>query len=217
MKRSNPMTDLALIAVFAALIAAVTVWMPGINVAGSSVPITLQTLAIGLAAMVLGPWRAALATLLYVVVGLAGIPVFAGGSAGLGVLARPSAGFIIAFPIYAFVCGLLSYAVLRRGMGRGKGLAGATLGLVLCGLLCSALITHPLGILGMSYNGHIPLGKAFTFDMAYWPGDVLKTVLAAVIAVAVHKAFPMLALSQAPHDAARTDVHDATTGGATAR
>ncbi|WP_420176652.1 biotin transporter BioY [Luteococcus sp. OSA5] len=197
MKRSNPMTDLALVSVFAALIAAVTVWMPGINVAGSSVPITLQTLAIGLAAMVLGPWRGMLATLLYIVVGLAGIPVFAGGSAGLGVLGRPSAGFIIAFPIYAFFCGLLAYAVLRRSLGSSKGIAGATLGLVLAGLLCSILITHPLGIAGMAYNGGIPLGKAFKFDMAYWPGDVIKTVLAAVISVAVHKAFPMLALGSA--------------------
>lgn len=208
MKRSNPMTDLALVAVFAALIAAVTVWMPGINVAGSSVPITLQTLAIGLAAMVLGPWRGMLATLLYLAVGLAGIPVFAGGSAGLGVLGRPSAGFLIAFPIYALCCGWLSYRILRRGMGGGKGMGGVTLGLILAGLLCSALITHPLGILGMSWNGGIPLGKAFKFDMAYWPGDVLKTLVAAVIAVAVHKAFPMLALGSArtvePSDAVTT-------------
>ena len=48
MQRSN-LTDLALVAVFAALIAAVTAWVPGISVPGSSVPITLQTMMIGLA------------------------------------------------------------------------------------------------------------------------------------------------------------------------
>ena len=88
--KTTPATDLALIAVFAALIAAFSL-TPAIPITGG-VPITLQTLAVVLAGLVLGPWRGFLATLLYLAVGFAGLPVFAGGAAGLAVLAKPSVG-----------------------------------------------------------------------------------------------------------------------------
>ena len=69
--KTTPATDLALIAVFAALIAAFSL-TPAIPVAGG-VPITLQTLAVVLAGLVLGPVRGFLAALLYVLVGMAGL------------------------------------------------------------------------------------------------------------------------------------------------
>ena len=67
--KTTPATDLALIAVFAALIAAFSL-TPAIPITGG-VPITLQTLAVVLAGLVLGPWRGFLATLLYLAVGFA--------------------------------------------------------------------------------------------------------------------------------------------------
>ncbi|MCE1178382.1 MAG: biotin transporter BioY [Micrococcales bacterium] len=185
------MMDLALVAIFAALIAAVTVWVPGISVPGSTVPITLQTLAVGLAAMVLGPWRGFAATALYVLVGLAGLPVFAQGTAGVGVLAKPSVGYLLSFPLYALLVGALSYAVLRRGLRM------AVVGLVVAGLIGSFLLIHPLGIVGLMQNLDIPFGKALKIDMAFWPGDLIKTIVASLIATAVHKAFPALALRPA--------------------
>ncbi len=184
----TPMTDVALIAVFAALIAAVTVWVPGINVPGSTVPITLQTLAIGLTALILGPWRAFAATALYLLVGFAGLPVFAGQSSGLGVLAKPSAGYLLSFPLYALLVGFLATWVLRRGM------KWAGFGLFLSGLVGSALLVHPLGILGLMVNANLTFAQALKIDMVFWPGDLIKTAVAAIIAVAVHKAFPVLAV-----------------------
>lgn len=183
--RNNPMTDLALVAVFAALIAAFSV-VPGIAVPGSTVPITLQTLAIGLTAMVLGARRAFLATLLYVLVGLAGLPVFANGASGIGVLSRPSAGYLVSFPLYAALVGALSVLVLRRG------LRYAPIGLTVSGLVGSVLLVHPLGIIGLMRALHIPFAKAWAIDVVYWPGDIAKTIVAALIAVAVHRAFPAL-------------------------
>lgn len=88
--RRSSSTDLALIAGFGALVAVCAV-LPSINVAGP-VPITLQTFGLLLAGAVLGARRGFLAVLLYLAVGAAGLPVFAGGTAGLGVFsARPSA------------------------------------------------------------------------------------------------------------------------------
>lgn len=192
MKSNNPGRDLALVAVFAALIAVSTVAVPGFSVPGSSVPITLQTLMIGLTAMVLGPWRGFLATMLYLVVGFAGLPVFAQGSSGIGVLSKPSAGYLVSFPIYALLVGFLSYLVVRRLMGRGQLIAG--LALMGAGLVGSVFIIHTIGILGLMRGLHAGFGKALKVDMLYWPGDLAKTVVAGLVAIAVHKAFPWLAL-----------------------
>lgn len=202
MNRENPATDLALIAVFTALIAAVTVFVPGFSVAGSSVPITLQTLCIGLCGMVLGPVRGFLATLLYLVIGFAGIPVFAQGRSGLGVLRGGSAGYLVAFPIYALVVGALSYWAIRRL--RHKGVAMQVAALFVAGLVGSLLVVHPLGIVGMATNiANFSYSKAWKADIVYWPGDIMKTAAAAFVAVAVHRAFPWLSLGRTVGQSAR--------------
>src|SRR5688572_3017372 len=95
--------DLAQIAVFAALIAALT--LPGAIPIGIGVPITLQTLGVMLAGAILGARKGALAVTVYVALGLAGLPILAGGTAGLGVLAGPSGGFLLGFIPGAFVVG----------------------------------------------------------------------------------------------------------------
>ncbi|GAA2105087.1 MULTISPECIES: biotin transporter BioY [Brevibacterium] len=176
--------DVAFIAVFAALAAALSA-VPGIPTGGSGVPITLQTIGIALCGMVLGPLRGFLAALLYVALGLLGLPIFSNFSGGLGVLAGGSAGYVLSFPLYALICGLLARWAVKR-------LTGPRLWCVLAlgGLLGSFLTNHPGGILGMSINLDLTLQQALFADMAFWPGDVLKNLLAAVLAVTVHRAFP---------------------------
>lgn len=187
--KTSSATDLALIAVFAALIAAFSL-MPAIPV-GVGVPITLQTLAVVLSGLVLGPWRGFLATLLYLVVGFAGLPVFAGGSAGLAVLAKPSVGYLLAFPFGALVAGYIARLVVDwRG-------AKQYLGFFLAGMAASVLI-HAAGIAGLMVVLHLPFTTAFLVDLVYWPGDVAKMFVASAIAVAVHRAFPALLARRSP-------------------
>ncbi|EMQ97094.1 biotin transporter BioY [Paeniglutamicibacter gangotriensis] len=176
--------DLALVSVFAALIAVLTL-VPAVPVGALGVPITLQTMGIGIAALTLGSLRGGSAVGLYVLVGLAGVPIFAKFSGGLGSLAAPSAGYLLAFPIAALLTGALATLVLRKVARRRR-----FLWLFLAAMAGSIFVTHPLGILGMSLNAQIPLSQAFILDMAYWPGDVVKNLLAAAIAVSVFKAFP---------------------------
>lgn len=184
--RRTTTTDLALIAVFTGLISAFTL-APAVPVGALGVPITLQTLAVALAAMILGPWRGFLSVLLYLVIGFAGLPVFAGGGAGLGTFAKPSIGYLLAFPLAALVIGFASRWVLARVTSlKGVWMFGA-------GLLGSIVVTHPLGIVGMSLVAKIPLEKAFLLDLAYWPGDIIKNVIAAAVSLAVLRAFPGLA------------------------
>lgn len=187
-RRQSTVTDLALVAVFAGVISAATL-APAIPVGPVGVPITLQTLAIGLTAMILGPWRGFASTALYLAVGFAGLPVFAGGASGLGTLAKPSAGYLLAFPLAALVIGWIARKVVVRSQAR----TGLRWGLLfLAGLAGSFLFVHPLGIIGMMINAGLPLDKAMAADLIYWPGDVIKNIAAAVVAVAVHRAFPGL-------------------------
>lgn len=69
------------------------------------VPFTLQGLFIALAALVLGPSRGAIAVALYIVLGAAGLPVFAGGSSGIGILLGPTGGYFVGYLLLALILG----------------------------------------------------------------------------------------------------------------
>lgn len=187
--KTNTAGDLALVAVFAALIAAFSL-TPAVPV-GAGVPITLQTLAVVLAGLVLGPWRGFLATSLYLLIGFAGLPVFAGGAAGLAVLGKTSVGYLLAFPVGAAVAGALARLFAGR---RGP---GGFLGLFAAGLAGSAVI-HAGGIVGLMIVARMSLQAALVVDVTFWPGDLLKMGVAAAIAVAVHRAFPALLVTRRP-------------------
>lgn len=181
-------TDLGLIAVFAALVA-VSAIVPAIPVGALGVPITVQTLAVMLTGLALGPGRAFAAVGLYVLLGLAGLPIFSGGRGGLGVLAGPSAGYILAFPLAAAAVGWLAAVVLRRTTGKVRALA--LFGAAMAG---SIVFVHTLGVLGLMVNARLELSQAVMADLAFYPGDVIKNVLAVSVALALHKAFPDLLL-----------------------
>jgi biotin transport system substrate-specific component len=187
MRTRTATTDLALVAVFAALVAACTL-VPAIPV-GIGVPITLQTLGVMLAGLVLGPVRGFLAVLLYVVVGLAGLPVFAQGGAGLGNLVKPSAGYLLAFPLGALVTGAIAMWTRDLRVWRPLTLAASA-------IVGGILVVHPLGILGLMVNAKLSLAKAFAVDLVFLPGDLAKVAIAAAVATAVHKAFPVLLTSR---------------------
>lgn len=179
-------TDLGLIAVFAALVA-VSALVAAVPVGGLGVPITLQTLAVILTGLALGPGRAFAAVGLYTLLGLAGLPIFSGGRSGLGILAGPSAGYIIAFPLAAAAAGWLAAVVLRRTSRKLRAV------LLFCAAMVSSIVLiHTLGILGLAVNAKLDFAEAFVVDLAYYPGDIIKNILAVSIALALHKAFPDL-------------------------
>ncbi|MGX1161115.1 biotin transport system substrate-specific component [Arthrobacter sp. SLBN-100] len=190
-------TDLGLIAVFAALVAGAAL-VPGLAVNGFGVPITFQTLAVMLTGLVLGPGRGFAAVGLYTLLGLAGLPIFSQGRSGLGILAGPSAGYIIAFPIAAGIVGWLATVVIRRTT------KARALWLFLSATVTSVLVVHSLGVAGIALNTKATLGQAFVSDLVFYPGDIVKNILAAVIAVALHRAFPDILVRRVRRNAAKT-------------
>lgn len=185
MNRRSPAVDLALIAGFAALIA-VCALLPAINVGAGLVPITLQTFAVLLAGAVLGMTRGFLAVLLYVVVGVAGAPVFSGGAGGIAVLSGPTAGYLIGFPLAAGLCGFLVGRLPRTQLASNVPL------IFLAGLISSALLIHTLGMAGLVVRAGLTWEEAFDVDKIFWIGDAIKNLAMALVATAVHRAFPDL-------------------------
>lgn len=175
--------DLALVAALAALIAVCSI-LPAINVSAFA-PITLQTFGVLLAGAVLGARRGALAVLLWIAVGAAGLPVFANGKAGLPVLIGPTGGYILGMVIGALVIGAAAGALARR-----RGVPNPVL-LFIGGLLAVGLI-HMAGIVGLHLRAGLGWTAAAKVDGAFWIGDVLKLVATVMVASAVHRAFPWL-------------------------
>ncbi|WP_340536849.1 biotin transporter BioY [Nocardioides sp. GXZ039] len=183
-RRGFTPTDLALVASFAALISALT-YAGAIPVGGAGVPITLQTLGVALAACLLGPVRGTAAVLLYLLLGVIGLPVFAEHSSGPGVFAQPSAGYLISFPFAALLAGFLVAYVAKAARTRA-------LVVFLCAITASILIVHPFGIAGLMINLDLTFAEALKIDALYWAGDLLKTTIVALVASEVHRAFPRL-------------------------
>ena len=69
------------------------------------VPVTLQTLMVLLAGFLLGPVWGLASVLVWMVLGCVGLPVFNQGQAGIVMLAGPTGGFILSFPVVAWLAG----------------------------------------------------------------------------------------------------------------
>lgn len=176
-------TDLALIAAFAALIVACTL-VASIPVGGAGVPITLQTFGVLLAGCLLGPVRGFLSVSLYLLLGLIGLPVFAGHTAGWGVLTGYTGGYLWAFPVGAALAGYLVQYVARERRTRAI--------FVFLAAMAGTVVIHVGGIIGLKVVLDWTWTHAIKVDALYWAGDILKAAIVALVAAEVHRAFPRL-------------------------
>jgi biotin transport system substrate-specific component len=183
----NTARDLAQVAVFAALI--VALGLPGtITIGSSGVPITLQTLGVMVAGALLGPRKGVLTVLTVIVLGLA-LPVLAGGRTSLTSLSSVTGGFLIGWIPAVALIGWLTVKMLPRYN-------------VFIGILINALggivVIYAFGIAGMMLRSDLTFWQALSANGTFVPGDLLKAVIAAVVAAQVHRAYPALLTSAAP-------------------
>ena len=136
----------------------------------SGVPVTLQTFAVALCGYVLGAKKGTCATLIYILIGTVGVPVFAGMMAGPSRLFGYTGGFIWGFLFLVALCGLAmrqKKVILRIGLGM--------VGLVVC---------HLIGVIQYSIVAESQLMAAFvTVSLPYIIKDVLMVVGAYLVAV----------------------------------
>lgn len=180
--RRRTSTDLALIAGFAALIAASSVLAVPIGAA----PITLQTFAVLLAGAVLGANRGLLAVLLYLAIGAIGLPVFAGGAAGLAPFAGPTVGYLAGMPLAAWATGFIVERLPRKNVALHTAL------IFVAAFVTNFVFIYGLGVLGLAWRADMSVEAAFVFNLSFVPLDTVKIVLTAIVAAAVHRAFPDL-------------------------
>ena len=184
LKRSASLntTDLALMATFAAFIAVCA----QITVSAIGAPFTLQMFGIFLAASVLGATRGFLTVILYLAVGTAGLPIFAKGDAGPAVWVGATAGYLIAFPIAALIVGWAAHRVVRRNP------AAFVVAVSVVAAIVTVVVVGTLGTLGMSMKLDVSLAVAWGYATPFFVGDIIKGVVAAIVAAAVLRAFPQL-------------------------
>jgi biotin transport system substrate-specific component len=175
-------SGIAMTATFVGVIAAMGL-LPAVSIPGVSVPITIQSMGVMLAGSILGRWRGAAAVTIFLVLVALGLPLLSGGRGGLGVFFGPSVGFLIGFPVAAFVIGWLS-----ERLSTPRSLARCIAVNVLGGIV----VLYAFGIVGVALVTHVSLGAATIASWVFLPGDLAKAVAAAVIARGVHQALPGL-------------------------
>ena len=141
-------------------------------------PLALQTLIVNLTGYVLNAKQAFMTMLVYLLGGLAGVPVFTGGSAGPGKLFGPTGGYIIGFLVTAV---FLAYFRGEKYSFKRYALLGCVIGIPLIyvfGVVQLKLIT------GMGWDKAIMTGA-----LPFIPLDIVKCLAAAVIAGPINRIF----------------------------
>lgn len=134
------------------------------------VPVTLQTFFVLLAGAYLGAGAGASSQLIYVVLGAAGAPVFAGAACGLSSIFGPTGGYLLGFAAAAFLIGAL------------KPYCAASYPRLLALFVLAAFVILLLGTLWLKAVLGVTAGKAFTLGMApFIAGDLFKACAASLV------------------------------------
>jgi len=162
----NKITRMVMISFFTAFISIITFVLPSIPI--GSISITLQTFVIMLAGALLQPLDAFISILLYIMLGVAGLPIFSNLQGGPSVLIGPTSGFIIAFPFAAYL------------ISKFKG-QGSIRRLFFVNIVIGIILIYIFGIITLSYvlkqSLYVSMGSMIIFLIP----DVFKAGLAAAI------------------------------------
>lgn len=135
----------------------------------SPVPLSLTNLVLFLSIYILKTKKALISYLIYLLLGIAGLPVFSGFSGGLGKLAGPTGGYLVGFIFMILVSGLL----IERFSSKRLICAGA--------LVLGALICNAFGTAWLCWQLKVDFGAGLAMGVIpYLPGDAAKIILAVI-------------------------------------
>ena len=160
--------------VYASLMAALTAAGAYLAIPIGPVPIVLQNLFIFLSGLLLGSGWGTASVGVYLLAGVLGLPVFAGGVGGIGRFAGPTGGYLLGFLPAVCVIGFISN-VSKTNVVRD-----------LLAMVCGSLIIYACGLSWLKILTGMTLGKTLAVGMyPFLPGDALKMAAAVPIAKAL--------------------------------
>ena len=138
--------------------------------------ISLHTIAVNIIGLILSPMQAGVTVLIYLFMGLIGLPVFSAGTAGPGKIFGPTGGYYFGF----------LFAVILISMLRGKSISMKRYMIV--SICIGVPVQHICAIIGMSIHNGGNIAFAFlTVSLPFLLGDIIKCVIASMVGVSLNK------------------------------
>lgn len=138
--------------------------------------ISLHTIAVNIIGLILSPMQAGITVLIYLLMGLVGLPVFSAGTAGPGKLFGPTGGFYFGF----------LFAVIAISILRGKKISMKRYAIV--SIAIGIPIQHMCAIVGMSIHNGGSVATAFaTVSLPFIIGDIIKCLMSSMVGVSLNK------------------------------
>jgi len=157
--------------VYASLLAALTAAGAFMAIPIGPVPIVLQNLFIMLSGLLLGSRWGFASVAIYLLAGACGLPVFAGGTGGIGKFAGPTGGYLIGFLPAVYVIGLISeYRVNHKSK---------QIIFDIIAMACGTVIIYAFGVTWLQFITDMTYSKAMALGVfPFLPGDILKIAAA---------------------------------------
>ena len=178
MRLSIRIRNICFISVFTAIIAVCAqISIP----APTGVPFTLQTFAVPLAGIILGAKNGTLSVIIYIFLGILGVPVFTGFSGGFGVIFSPTGGFILSFPVMSLCSGIFA------NISADKKLPFKYF-LITAGLILGAVINYIAGVLMFSMITSVNLHESLIVCvLPFIIPDCVKIILCSTVGLNIRK------------------------------
>jgi len=158
------------------VMAAVTCILGPLSLPIGIVPISLTNLAICLSVYVLGQKRGTLSYIVYLFIGLVGLPVFSGFSGGFTKLFGPTGGYLIGFIFMAFISGIFIDKFSNK------------IYMCILGMTLGTIVTYIFGTAWLAYQANLTFNASLAVGvLPFIPGDVVKIVIASLIGPQIKK------------------------------
>lgn len=172
--RADYSTAIRVVAVLFVTVLTIVAAQVSIPLPFTPVPFTLQPMIVLLGGAALGARLGMTSQILYIAIGLAGLPVFAASPIlpqGFGRLLGPTGGYLMSYPLAAYVAGYLA----QRGLGRHYATS-------VIAMIAGLAIIFACGVAWLAFGAHVGLAGAIrTGLIPFIPADIIKVLLAATV------------------------------------